>query len=152
MIFYYDTSALVKLYIEEALSEQMRAAAKYVTASIVCELTWVEMCSAIGRRNKTGETSPSDAHTAMMKLGSNWPNYRQVHITPMLLQLAGQYSQTLGLRAYDSVQLACAKNTHLALAGNLTFCCFDKDLNNAAKVLGMKVLDLWQAPPSKPQL
>jgi uncharacterized protein len=142
MIYFYDTSALAKLYVDEAFSELLRKNAAQATVTIVCELTWVEMCAALGRRMKTGETTPADAQAAMMKLGANWPSYRQVHIAPVLLQLAGQYAQTLGLRAYDSVQLACAKSTHTAVGGNMTFCCFDKALNNAAKALGMRVLEL----------
>jgi hypothetical protein len=36
----------------------------------------------------------------------------------------------------------CAQSANISLSGQMTFCCFDKTLNNAARILGMKVLEL----------
>jgi predicted nucleic acid-binding protein len=52
---------------------------------------------------------------------------------------AGELALRFGLRAYDSVQLASAQRVHRHLGSNLTFCCFDKQLNAAATILSIKV-------------
>jgi predicted nucleic acid-binding protein len=142
MIFYYDTSALLKLFIDEQYSEQIQAMASQATLNVVSELTWIEMCAALGRRTRTGETSKINAEIALEQIAQNWPSYRQIQTSPNIIQSAGNHAQTFGLRAYDSVQLACAQSANIALSGQMTFCCFDKALNNAARVLGMKVLEL----------
>ena len=42
----------------------------------------------------------------------------------------------LGLRGYDSVQLAAAHQLHEHFALPLTFACFDRRLNQAATIAG----------------
>jgi hypothetical protein len=46
----------------------------------------------------------------------------------------------LGLRAYDSVQLASAWRAFQQIGNALTFCSFDKQLNRAASDLGLTVI------------
>jgi uncharacterized protein len=142
MIVYYDTSALLKLFIEEEHSAAVRAKSADAHAIVVCELTWVEMHSALGRRIRQGESDEAVAWAALESFKSKWTDYSVINLNPELIQSAGLHAQSMGLRAYDSVQLDSARQAERALDGELAFLSFDKQLNTAARVLGMKVLDL----------
>ena len=50
------------------------------------------------------------------------------------------FSEAFALRGYDSVQLAAAHQLHEQFALPLTFACFDRRLNQAAKLLKLEVL------------
>jgi uncharacterized protein len=140
MMFFYDTSALLKLYINELHSDSLRAVTAHSKGDFVCQITWVEMCAALARRVRTGETVQELADTALAQLEQLWPEYQQLTVDAHLIQVAGQHAQAFGLRAYDSVQLASAKLAHQALQGGMVFCCYDKSLNLAASALGMQLL------------
>ncbi len=141
-MFYCDTSALMKLYVEELHTELMRKTCDQSSSILVSDITWVEMRSALALRIRTHQISEADAEAALQKLRSEWLSYQALELDASIFETAGNYAATFQLRAYDSVQLACAQNANIALSGGMTFCCFDKALNNAAKVLGMKVLEL----------
>lgn len=142
MIYFYDTSALLKLFIQEDHSQVVRAQASKAIGSVVSEMTWVEMHSALGRRIRQGESQEDVALAALDAFKNKWTDYIVVSPSFDILQFAAQHAQVMGLRAYDSVQLASARQAERAIQGDFVFCTFDKQLNNAAKVLGMKVLDL----------
>lgn len=68
---------------------------------------------------------------------ADWPRCLAVEVTQTLVELAGDYSDTFTLRAYDSVQLAAVQTVHLELPGEVRFACFDDRLSKAARVLGI---------------
>lgn len=140
-MLYCDTSALMKLYVQESSSERMSNLSANSGQIVVSAITWVEMRSAFSLRVRTEQTTASEANTALEKLSAEWKSYQKIALDTSLFETAGHYTQDLSLRAYDSVQLACAQRLNIALGGQMMFCCFDKALNNAARVLGMKVLE-----------
>ncbi len=141
-MFYCDTSALMKLYVQETHTDWMHRTCIKSDTVFVSDMTWVEMRSALALRVRTNQTTAADASLALAKLRAEWPTYQALSLNESIFELAGDYTETFGLRAYDSVQLACAQRLNISLGGQMTFCCFDKTLNNAARVLGMKVLEL----------
>ncbi len=50
------------------------------------------------------------------------------------------YAEAFALRSYDGVQLAAAHQLHEHFALPLTFACFDRRLNQAAKLLQLEVI------------
>ena len=52
MILFCDTSALVKLYVQEERSELMLEVAREARVVAVCRIAWVEAMSAFARRNR----------------------------------------------------------------------------------------------------
>ena len=57
MILYLDTSALVKLYVEEPNSEEVRSAVDGAVAVAVSEVSYTEARSALARREREGSLS-----------------------------------------------------------------------------------------------
>ena len=69
-----------------------------------------------------------------------WPDFAIADVNQPLVEKAGIYAEAFGLRGYDSVQLAAAHQLHEHFALPLTFACFDRRLNQAAKLLQLEVL------------
>lgn len=138
-MLFCDTSALMKLYVNEAGSAQMLALAQSATSIFVAEITWVEMRAALAQRVRLQSTPPLAADEALDRLRKEWSQFQKIAADAKLLDMAGDLAAAFGLRAYDSVQLAAASAVHKATSGQMRMCCFDKQMNVAAKVLGMTV-------------
>jgi uncharacterized protein len=140
MILYCDTSALVKLYVEEQYSDWTRRQTALAGACLVSQLTWVETCAAFGLKRRIQEISLAEQRSAMKRLTAEWTMFTRLAIDTKLLDEAGELALKMGFRAYDSMQLASACRAFQQAGRALSFCCFDKQLNKAANELGLIVL------------
>ena len=140
MILYCDTSALMKLFVEEEHSGLMQNVSAASERVVVSMLTWAEMLSALSRKQRTGQVRAAQVVTALEEIEAEWPRYYKLGVDTDLITDAGQLALHHGLRAYDSVQLASAQRIHRSLGNNLIFCCFDKQLNAAAAALAINIL------------
>ena len=139
MILFCDSSALVKLYVQEEGSD---AVALHATASeslAVCRITWVEVMSTLARRSRERAQDTTTLATARRRFADDWPRHLCLELTPELAELAGDYAEAFALRAYDSIQLAAAEIARRSLTGELRFACYDIRLSKAARVLGLNV-------------
>ncbi|MBI5331434.1 MAG: type II toxin-antitoxin system VapC family toxin [Betaproteobacteria bacterium] len=137
MILYCDTSALIKLYLQEEASTAMLEHAAQAGMLAVCRIAWAEAMAGMARRARE---TPADAETlqaARQRLREHWPRYAVVELTQALVELAGDYADAFALRGYDSVQLAAARTLQIAAQEPVRFACFDARLRKAASVLGM---------------
>ena len=125
MILFCDTSALMKLLVNEALSDQMRQIGTHAEAIGVCRISWAEPMAALARRQR---------------LIQIWESLTIVEVTQELVETAGRFADGFALRGYDSVQLAAAHELHGKTDQPLTFACFDRRLNQAAQLLQLDVL------------
>jgi predicted nucleic acid-binding protein len=68
----------------------------------------------------------------------DWPQWLVMAVDQPLVELAGRYAEAFALRAYDSLHLAAAQRLRQRVGVDLGFACFDRRLNNAADLLGLK--------------
>ena len=139
-MLYCDTSALVKLYIEEVGSRELKAAVTAAEAVAVCRIAWAEAHAALSRRARETPEDSEPIEQAKTALAIDWPRYVVLEITQALVERAGDYADTFALRGYDSVQLAAAFEASRIAQIQIGFACFDHRLNKAAGVLGMDVI------------
>ena len=130
----------MKLFVTEQHSNAIQKLASESARVIVSQLTWAEMCAGLALKQRTNQVDAQIANTALARLRAEWPRYTRLGVDEELMIESGNLSLKLGLRAYDSVQLASAQRVHKQLGSNLTFCCFDKQLNAAATALGIQVI------------
>ena len=140
MILFCDTSALVKLYVEEEFSALVRAQAQEARALAVSRIAWAQIMAALARRVREEPVDAQAVEAVRTRLRADWPALAVVEVSQTLVELAGDYADTFALRGYDSVQLASARTLQQAAGDTFCFACFDTRLNNAARVLGMQVL------------
>ncbi len=140
MILFCDTSALVKLYIVEVGSEELKARVLEAEAVAVCRIAWAEAYAALSRRAREVPADALIIEQAKAALAADWPHFVALDIDQALIERAGEYADTFALRGYDSVQLAAAFETGRISQCQIFFACFDTRLNKAAKLLGMSCL------------
>lgn len=141
MILFADTSALVKLYVQEAHSDAMQALAGEARMLAVSRIAWAETMAAFARRVREQPADAVAIEALRMRLRADWLAYAVIEVTQPLVELAGDYADTFALRAYDSVQLASARILQEGSSEVFQFACFDVRLQKAAKVLGMGTPD-----------
>ena len=137
MILYCDTSALVKLYLVEPLSADVKRLVEEAEVVAACRIAWADAHAALSRRAREVAADAPATSAAKRALGEDWPRYLIIEVTQPLVERAARYADTFALRAYDSVQLAAAHETGLLAETPVSFACFDERLNKAARVLGM---------------
>ena len=141
MIAFFDTSALVKVFVTEAHSESVRQWAGAASTVMVSEITWVELCAAIAFKRRTGQLAPANVAPILALVEDEWPRYHRLSVDTDLLFEAGALALQHDLRAYDSLQLATALRAFRTVGPTLRLCCFDKALNRAAKLHGLTAID-----------
>lgn len=141
MILYCDTSALIKLYLQEESSALMLDQAAAASLVTTCRISWAEAMAAMARRVREIPKDATTINLAQQRFQTQWNHFAIVEVTQALVALAGDYADTFALRGYDSVQLAAARIVQESSSEPLYFACFDERLCKAAKVLGMQIIE-----------
>ena len=142
-VYFLDTSAVVKRYVQETGTAWLRNLADPASgnALFIVRLTEVELTAALARRRKGQSLSAGQSQTALHQFRLEMVHeYRVVEITAPLINKATALADSHALRAYDAVQLAAALEIH-ALAPTLTLISADGELNTAATAEGLAVDD-----------
>jgi len=140
MILFCDTSALIKLLIDEPESDQMQQASSDAEAIAVCRITWAEAMAAMARRQREDPMSGNNIDLARGRLIQNWNDLTIVEVSQNLVETAGRFADGFALRGYDSVQLAAAHELRKSTDQTLTFASYDRRLRQAAQLLQLEVL------------
>jgi hypothetical protein len=121
--YFLDSSALVKRYVPEMGTAWMQAIADAATGNllIISRLTWVEVLSALARRQREGSLNAIDVNLFIQQFRFDLNNhYQVVEINQILAESAGQLVNQYPLRAYDAVQLASVLRIQAAFAAMTT--------------------------------
>lgn len=142
MILFCDTSALVKLYVDEVHAAAVRETAANAEMVGVSKLAWVELHAALARRAREVPESQPALEAVKQQFTEDWQHFAVVETTQTVIVSAGDLADAFALRAYDAVQLASAYRLKQAVDEAVLFACFDRRLNQAAELLGMTTLAL----------
>lgn len=140
MNLYLDSSALVKRYIRESGSDEVRrwiSDADYLATSII---TIAEMNAAFAQGVRMKGFSQSTAEKAVELVQMHWPGYLKIPASEKCILRAADLAWKLGLRGYDAVHVASAELWQEALNSPITFVAYDKQLVRAVQSLGISVL------------
>jgi hypothetical protein len=145
-IYYLDSSAALKRYMDEIGSAWLRAIVDSATSPVlfVSRLISVEITSALNRRLREGTLTPADyTLTQNAFRGDCLSQYKLIPPTEAILETACDLLERQPLRAYDAVHLASALAAQQFLREQnyfpLTFLCADDRLNAAASAEGLQV-------------
>jgi predicted nucleic acid-binding protein len=107
----------------------------------IARITWVEVLSALARREREGSLTPTDRTLIIQRFRSDLNNqYQVIELDVKLAETAGQLVGQYALRAYDAVQLASVLRIQPAFATqstSLIFLTSDNRLSNIAQALGL---------------
>ena len=108
---YFDSSALVKRYVNEVGSAWVRRAVAHPMEESIYTalLTHAEVLSALQRKVRERQLTQDRATVLAQRVTAHcaW-RYHLLAITPTLVAHAGVLLQRYPLRAYDAIHLACA--------------------------------------------
>ena len=143
-VVFADSSALVKLYVDEPGSTTVRRAERR-SRFVVSALARVEVPSALWRKARARSLDGTDARLLTASFEGDWygspdepPRFPVVTTSWALLAEAARLCETHDLRASDAIQLASALST---MGGErIEFACFDRRLSAAAEAEGLPVL------------
>jgi predicted nucleic acid-binding protein len=143
--YFMDSSALVKRYVSETGTDWIHelAAPQSQNRLIIARIAWVEVCSALARRQREGALSPEHVALTVDNLHYDLDTqYQIVELDRAVMELAGQLVARHPLRAYDAVQLASALCILPAFAHaqstSLVFVAADDYLLAAAQAEGLR--------------
>jgi uncharacterized protein len=139
-MLYLDTSALVKLYLDEPEREAVVAALSRESVVATHEIAYIEAHAAFSRAERESRLDAAGLDRLRADFEVDWPNYLVLRISQALLTRAVKLVDSFALRAYDALHLAAAESIGEQSDAPLQFACFDRRLNRAAEVLGMALI------------
>jgi len=145
--YFFDTSALVKFYVEESGALWVRSFTDVESNIIhVSSLAEVETVSALTRRLNRRDINQVEFDQACDDLQQDFATqYRIVALTEAIIRSAATRARIHGLRAYDPVQLAAVLETSRIAskveATEVILVSADTELNAAAAAEGLQVED-----------
>jgi predicted nucleic acid-binding protein len=156
-VYFFDTSALVKRYVNEAGSTWVRAITDPAALNDihVARITGAEALAAVTARQRRGDILPPDAARFIADFRHDFTHqYLPIEVTSAVVAHAMTLVESHPLKGYDAVQLATALavSGHLAALGAatprgavtsssfmLTFVTADNTLDRAAIAEGLVV-------------
>ena len=135
MTLYLDTSSLVKLYVEENGSDEVRARvarADVLTTSVVA---FAETRATLARMRRDKKLSPARYAQTKQRFVDGWPAMLSHEVTGELVRSAGDLAEQHGLRGFDSIHLATFAHVLEQSVDEVEFSSFDTRMVAAARRL-----------------
>ena len=135
-IVYFDSSALVKLVLDETGSDVAAAVWNACDAALSSRLAYPEVCAALAAAGRNHDLTESEASAAADEWETFWSSMRPIELSADVEKVAGELAVLHRLRGADAVHLASA----LALGSSqVTVAVWDKRLHAGAAAAGLPV-------------
>ena len=140
MIVYLDTSALVKLFVQEPHSDtviRLCEDAHIIGTSVVA---FAECAAAFRRKFREKHLSSRDFDKIINKLTKEYSRFIKVSVSDELNDIIIKLLDKYPLRGFDAIHLASSLILKSEGTLDLKFVCFDKQLNSCAEREKLDVL------------
>jgi uncharacterized protein len=108
VLVYFDSSALVKLVVDEPGSDLAAALWNGCDTALSSRLAYPEVCAALAAAARNRDISRTGWRAAAADWERFWAAMRPVELSPAVERAAGQLAPLHGLRGADAVHLASA--------------------------------------------
>jgi predicted nucleic acid-binding protein len=141
LILYLDTSALVKLYVDEADSDLVRSAVGRASVTASHVIAYAEARTAFARKAQD-PTLAARISQWRSDLNRDWETLHLVEVSETLVRRAGDLAEEYRLRGYDAVHLAAAEAVSriVGVATPFRIAAFDTRFSDAARAHGLSLL------------
>ncbi len=139
-MIYLDTSALIKRYIWESGSEQVRQLFREKAVVATSKIAYPEVYAALTRRMRESHLTPARYRHVCQLFEREWPAYLIIEVHDEVLHLSRNLIKKYPLRGFDALHLASARSLWKHLSISITFVCADQRLLESAKSEGFKLL------------
>ncbi|MCY4133234.1 MAG: type II toxin-antitoxin system VapC family toxin [Nitrospira sp.] len=131
-MIYFDTSALIKLFILEKGSEDAQRLSHDHVPVATATIAYPEMYSGFNRRKREGYLSGQQYTRLTRRFEEHWTTYIRIELTREILAVAKILLERHPLRAYDAIHLASAISLQKGTQEPLQFAAADSRLLNAS--------------------
>lgn len=140
MNYYADTSALMKLYLDESGSTDVIDILKDATGLISSALTHLELVASIefAKRIHRINSPIYRAQFSALELDVRKGMFTFIDVSPSILKRAIPLIRVHRLKSPDAIQLATAIESNKGYAGEIQFLCADRALLDAARREGLR--------------
>ena len=138
-IVFFDSSAFVKLLVDEEGTELAVALWDHCDAAVSSRLAYPEVGAALGAARRAGRLDARQLRGVEREWEIYWAATRVVAMTDAVARSAAQLCRSHALRAGDGVHLASALALGSAEAADLVFASWDKRLADGASDAGLRV-------------
>ena len=132
-MIYFDTSALVKRFVQEKGSPVVQSLFKSAAGIATAKIAYAEIFAGLSRKLRERSVSKAQYSTACRQFESEWHAYVRIELQDDILALARDLIQRHPLRGFDAVHLASALRLKAAIAEEMRFVAADKNLLKAAQ-------------------
>ncbi len=156
MILYLDASALVKRYVTEPGSAEVKEAIAQAELIGTALISRAEVAAALAKAVRIQALIREEATSSLRAFRNEWPDLIRIQLTELVVARADAFAWEYGLRGYDAVHLAAAALWQDAMGARVTLATFDRALWTAGSRAGLAVypvdlpalLDGWKALPT----
>ena len=164
MNLYIDTNVLMKLFIKETYSDEIRRLVESADLVATGLITRAETAAGINRLTRMnlvnqryeprgkprtpsaasgGVCIPKGNHTeceaALNNFRQEWGDYHRIPVTEQIVIRADFLTGQFSLRGYDAIHLGCALTWSELLGAPVTIATFDKEFREGAQKSGVEV-------------
>ncbi|MEW6273860.1 MAG: type II toxin-antitoxin system VapC family toxin [Bacillota bacterium] len=140
MICYLDTSALVKLYVQEEGSDEVRSLVNDSILIATCKIAFAEARAAFARGYRERAIEQHDYQQIISSFLNDWYRYFVLEISDTLVLLAGDLAEKHQLRGFDAIHLAAAFIFAQQVKKQITVSCWDTRLWKAFQAYNFPLL------------
>ncbi|MBI4612737.1 MAG: type II toxin-antitoxin system VapC family toxin [Planctomycetes bacterium] len=137
MNLYLDTSALVKLYVREPGTRDVRTQVDRAERVATSRVAYPEARAAFARRFREGGLSRPGLRQAAAALDRDLPGLLIVELDAITARRAGDLAERHALRGFDAIHLASALELTSLLGSVAVFLAYDSTLLAAAAAEGL---------------
>lgn len=135
-IVYFDSSAFVKLVVEEDGSDLTADLWDGCDAAVSSRLAYPEVCAALAAAGRARRLDPSEQARAEVTWEEFWVTVRKVELSETISVHAGQLANRYALRGADAVHLASLLTIGSA---DTLFAVWDQRLRTGAQAAGVRL-------------
>lgn len=132
MIYYLDTSALVKRYYVEKGSAWVHCLFRPDNLLVVSKVAYAEFLAALARKRREGEVGEEDFAQAVENFQREWKELVVVEVTDAVFADLLPLVRRHPLRGFDAIHLCTARWFRKQIKAEITFVCSDQNLLAAA--------------------
>ncbi len=137
MILYLDTSSLVKLYVEEEGSADVRALVNRAEIVVTSVVAFAETRAALARLRRGKFLAPARYADAKRHFADDWAALLTLDVTDELARTAGDLAEKHAVRGFDSIHLATFVHVlERRPDDEVHFSSYDQQMVAAARKLG----------------
>lgn len=139
MIYYLDTSALVKRYYEERGSAWVHSLFQSENVLMASKVAYVELLAAFARKRREKEITEANFTRAAESFQHEWKEIVVAEVTEAVFTDLLTLVKNHPLRGFDAIHLCTALWVRKRLKADVIFACADRNLLSAAETEGLEV-------------